>query len=195
MFGWTENSALRAAVRRGELVRVRVNTTRSGWRITAESALKRRQEKVELVEAGETFGYTPEQLRQFKMAKARQDESKLAINTPKDDEVRAEAQMAEAVRLMNENNERAAREKFAPTTNLDYWLKKVGYVPPVKNGTPEEINAAFIAEENAKPPIWVGPVAFHGIQHGMTAEVRAALYLNELKERSRPKRFSSQRGI
>src|SRR5205823_2754292 len=55
MFGWTENTSIRQAVKRGELVRVRVNPSKQGWRITADSALKRRQKKVELIETAETF--------------------------------------------------------------------------------------------------------------------------------------------
>jgi len=61
--------------------------------------------------------------------------------------------------------------------------------------TPEEINAAYLAEENAKPVIWVGNVGFHGIVDGMTAEVRALLYQEQLKQARAPKRFSQVRGI
>lgn len=197
MFGWTDNAIIRLAVKRGDLVRVRINTNKSGWRITAESALKFRQQRLEEAEAAEVFGYTPEQLRQLAMAKKRQDATKVAVEAPNDDEIRAAEKHAEAVRQMNEHNERAAREHFAANHNLDYWLKKVGYIPPVKNGTPDEINAAFIAEENAKAPIWVGDVAFHGVdEYGRTAEARASAYIAELEERRKPKPgFYQQRGI
>ena len=59
--------------------------------------------------------------------------------------------------------------------------------------TPEEQNAAFIAEQAHAAVIWVGDQGFQGIdEHGRTAEVRALQYRESLKQN---KRFRQLRGV
>ena len=79
----------------------------------------------------------------------------------------------------------------------DSVVRKVPGPAPVEDPdeglTPEQRNAAYLAEQNSKEPIWVGNVGFQGVVNGLDAETRALIFQEQLKQA--PRRFSQVRGV
>jgi len=71
MFGWKDNSTIRHYVTQGKLVRVRVNESRKGLRITRASAEAMMNEVLETAEAMKQFGISKGKLKAWREARKR----------------------------------------------------------------------------------------------------------------------------
>ena len=95
MFGWRQNVSIKNAVYAGKLKRVRISNQRSGFRITAESALALRTEIIELSEAAEEFGYSPGQIKAMNEARNRKPVPEVTLELNEQEIVRQADNLSE----------------------------------------------------------------------------------------------------